>query len=80
MLRGNLSSQTLTINDSEDEGEREGQMENRYNQALLITLSDLEELDRRYTGKIFSLAQPCSKVLHISMHGTANLLHLQRQM
>lgn len=55
-------------------------MENRYNQALLITLSDLEELDRRYTGKIFSLAQPCSKVLHISMHGTANLLHPQRQM
>jgi len=55
-------------------------MENRYNQALLITLSSLEELDRRYTGKIFSLAQPCGEVLHIRMRGTANLLHPRRQM
>lgn len=54
-------------------------MENRYNQAVLITLSNLEELDRRHTGKIFSLDQPCSKVLHISTHGTANLLRTQRQ-
>lgn len=29
-------------------------MENRSNQALLITLSGLEELDRRYTDRIFS--------------------------
>lgn len=55
-------------------------MENRYNQVLLIALNDSEELDRRYAGKIFSLAQPYSKVLHMSTHGRANLLHPQRQM
>lgn len=36
-------------------------MENRYNQALLSILSDLEELDRRYTERFSALLSPAVK-------------------
>lgn len=40
---------------------RKGQVENRHNQALLSILSDLEELDRRYTERFSALLSPAVK-------------------